>query len=265
MLLWWPCPWIPWHSTFGRASQELLLFQRTCHAHNESIRLEYNTAVEAYEFYLLMQSMLKAQIIAAVDHIVIKALEYPWFGFATVSTYQLLTHLITTCSKVLSVHCQKNLVHLAAPWDPSELLLTLWSRVKTCKAVAAAGNVPFRDTQVISIILNVLTNTVVFTSAVNLWQLKNESTWVWTEFIMHVTTHNKLCVNNLTTKTAGYHGSSHYHCATRHNGPGCHNHDQHGNRSKQQILQNSNLDDFHTMGGWLSSAEEIRDRHPSTC
>jgi hypothetical protein len=34
----------------------------THNAPNESIFLEYNTAVEAYETYLLMQSMLKAQI-----------------------------------------------------------------------------------------------------------------------------------------------------------------------------------------------------------
>jgi hypothetical protein len=179
----------------------------TRNAPNESIRLEYNAAVEAYETYLLMQSTLKAQIIAAVDHIVIEALEDPRFGFATVTAYQLLTHLITTYSKVSSVDCQNNLVHLAAPWDPSELLLTLWSRVKTCKAVAAAGKVPLRDTQVISIILNVLTNTGVFTTAVDLWQLKDESTWVWTDFVTHVTTHNKLRINKLTAKTAGYHGA----------------------------------------------------------
>ncbi len=181
------------------------------HAHNESIRLEYNAAVEAYETYLLMQSTLKAQIIAAVDHIVIEALEDPRFGFATVSAYELLTHLLTTYNKVSSIDCQNNLVHLAAPWDPSELILSLWSRVKTCKAIAAAGNVPLRDTQVISIILDVLTNTGVFTNAVELWQLKDESTWVWTEFVTHVTNHNKLRINKLTAKSAGYHGA---HTAT---------------------------------------------------
>ena len=98
-----------------------------------------------YKTYKGMDSVLKAQLIAAVHPDYIEILADPQLGYTNVTTYEILTHLWTTYGRITTADLTRNLVAIQAPWDTSRGIDSLFLQIQTCRTYATAGEDPISD------------------------------------------------------------------------------------------------------------------------
>jgi hypothetical protein len=159
-----------------------------------------------WELYVATSNALKRLVIAAIDPTFISSLEDSMFGFTNVTVFQILTHLETTYAIVDQDALKANLDSLSAPWDPTETMEPLWQRGTLARRIAAAGQVPITDAQILLAYRDILKNTGLFLLDIRDWDKLPANQKTLATFQAAFTAANTERLKNLTS---GQHFGTH--------------------------------------------------------
>lgn len=152
-----------------------------------------------WELFIAISSALKRQLLAAIDDIYISSLEDPLFGFTNTTVHAILTHLDTTYAIVDQDALKTNLDDLAAPWEPSETMEPLWQRGVLARQIAAVGQVPISDAQLLLTFRDILKSSGLFSLDLRDWDKLPAAQRTLANFQTTFTEANKERVKNLTS------------------------------------------------------------------
>ena len=172
------------------------------------INRQYDRALAAHTLYHTTTEELKKQILAAVEHRYLAALEDADFGFSDVSPCTMLNHLVTTHAQLLPDDIERNRNTLTEPWDIDTPIETLWDCITNAQRIANRANEPITDATAIRLTVTVLENTGVFDHALDKWRDKDPADQTMDNFKILFNAENKERMRKLTAKAAGYHGAN---------------------------------------------------------
>jgi hypothetical protein len=113
-------------------------------------------------------------LIVAIPSLYLTTLEDDDLGLALVTPKQILAHLITEFAAIKANDLEANLTAMKAPWDPSTDLELVFARAHKSRRFAASGGDPISDPAYIRILLEVFTESGLFTKALEDWQAKED-------------------------------------------------------------------------------------------
>jgi hypothetical protein len=121
-----------------------------------------------------LKEQLMKLLIVAIPSLYLTTLEDNDFGLALVTPKQILAHLVTEHAAIKADDLEANLTAMKAPWDPSTDLELVFARAHKCRRFAVSGGDPISDPAYIRILLEVFTESGVFTRALNDWQANKD-------------------------------------------------------------------------------------------
>lgn len=182
------------------ASAEVIATIERTHKINERVWERYNNVDQA----------LKQQLIGAVEPMYIQARAHRTFGFATVTTLELLDHLFAVYGKITARDLDANHERLRKAFDPSQAMEVLVDQVEDAVAFAKAAETPYTDPMVVSTAFTILQNTGVYPDAIREWKRKEANDRTWANFKLHfAAAHEEYRDSFDTAQSAGYHTANH--------------------------------------------------------
>lgn len=147
-----------------------------------AITSEWQQRSKDFTTYNAVETNLKRMLLEAVDDDYVSSLSDDLFGFANVTTFEILQHLETNYGALDSDALSANLERLNEPWEPAETMEPLWKRTREVQAVADAGNEPISDGQLLIAIRKVLKASGVFELDMRDWDNKPAAQRTWAAF-----------------------------------------------------------------------------------
>jgi hypothetical protein len=162
--------------------------------------------------YISVGKALRQQLLSAVDDIYVRSLRDRITGFANVSVWQMLTHLLTTYGRVTPNDLQLNDQRLRTPYSIDQPLESLIAQVEDAVAYAAAGGQDYTAAQIVNVAYSLLLATGQFEVACREWRLMAVANKTWPNWKIHfAAAYNDIRESAVTSKAAGFHGA---HAAT---------------------------------------------------
>jgi hypothetical protein len=126
-------------------ANHIALIQAT---HKEQLRLwnEYQTIDRA----------LKQQLTGAIDAKFIAAIRNRLTGYSTLTTRQIMEHLLTTYGRILPSESVHNNAHFRKEFDANKPIETLYEQIEDTMQLATNANVPYNENQVLANALNLV-------------------------------------------------------------------------------------------------------------
>jgi hypothetical protein len=115
----------------------------------------------------------------------LKALSDVNFGFAMVTTLQMMTHLTNTYGSMTSADCEANLTPMNAPWSPPTPIEPLFQQLEAGQRHAVLAAEPIADTQLTCIGLHLITKTGMLPDGCREWHLQAVANQTWAAFKSH--------------------------------------------------------------------------------
>jgi hypothetical protein len=168
----------------------------------------HNREVKEYNTFIDLAAKLKQQILDAVDHTYIDELSNPLTGFATVTTAQLLTHLMTRYCEIKRDDIKANKKKLAADWSPATTLEQLWIRARECQDFATTAGEPIPEGEVVGTLLDVIENTGVFATGCYEWRKRPINEHTLANFKEHFKYHYDERTRTLSAQAGGFHSAN---------------------------------------------------------
>jgi hypothetical protein len=122
-----------------------------------------------------LKEQLMKMLIVAIPSLYLTTLEDDDLGLALVTPKQILAHLVTEFAAIKADDLEANLAAMKAPWDPSTDLELVFARAHKCRRFAISGGDPISDPAYIRILLEVFTESGVFTRALEDWRAKDDT------------------------------------------------------------------------------------------
>ena len=174
-------------------------------AHIAATNAAYNTLVTEAKEYIHARNALRAMILEAVEPAYYDILRDTNFGYGKVTPLQFLEHFKATYGAVTTKDLRKNLKALGAAWNPDDPIDTLWTRVRECQDFAANTTEAISNNMAMLILLDTLEASGVMAPYINEWKRRDPMDQTYDAFKKHFTRANKVRVEDLTAKTAGFH------------------------------------------------------------
>jgi hypothetical protein len=162
------CPDIPSYAGEAGANEAMAGEREEWAALYKLQQAEYNNA------HGLKEQLMKL-LIMAIDGLYLTTLEDDILGLALATLKQILAHLLTEHAATKADDLDANLTAMKAPWDPSTDLELVFARAHKCRCFAASGGDSISDPAYIRILLEVFTESGVFTRALEDWQAKEDA------------------------------------------------------------------------------------------
>jgi hypothetical protein len=121
---------------------------------------EHNKNLQIWGEYNNVNAALKQQLIKTIDNIHIRALHDRHTGFASITTCQLIVHLLGTYGNITPANLAENDIRFKAAYDHSKPIETLYSQIEDAMDYAGAGNNAYTANQVVSNAYTLICNTV---------------------------------------------------------------------------------------------------------
>jgi hypothetical protein len=198
----------------------------------------YAAGLVQYTDYHTVEQQLKSMLLEAVPSTFIQLLEDQQFGFAMVTTRELLTHLDTNYGVVTTQDLANNLDAMGKPWEPNTPIEDLWTQISKARNYATTGDNAISDTTALIAATKNLQGTGLFTQAFEQWRGKPMANQTYTEFMKHF---NQANVNRLlttTTSEAGY-------LATNNNPKTQHNFTQNNSNKENEPRNTGSIIGYH--------------------
>jgi hypothetical protein len=93
-----------------------------------------------HHLFLAVKQACKRQLLITIHHIFIELLGDPTLDFATVTSVQLLQHLVATYGIIHPGKLNSNLLNLHHIWNPDNPIETVWTNIHNCCLLAITGN-----------------------------------------------------------------------------------------------------------------------------
>lgn len=159
-----------------------------------------------FETYRNTDLALKAQLIAAVPNMYIKAIEHNVYGFATVSTLAILTHLWANYGMIRPSDLDLNIQRLQTPWHPPTPIEDLFSQLDAGLKFASDNNDALNDQFAVRSGYNIISKTGLFETPCYHWRQRDLAQQTLAEFKTYFAKAN--VDRAVTTSQAGFHSAA---------------------------------------------------------
>jgi hypothetical protein len=141
--------------------------------------LLHREATQVYRTYDIVDQAIKKLIIKSFDDAYLNALSDAIVVYANCTSLQLLTHLLTYYDMIAPTELMQNYERLNTPYDPNQLIETLFQQIQDARAFAVAGGQPYGNAMIINVAYTLIFNTGLFSNACRVWQSRAiaEKTW----------------------------------------------------------------------------------------
>jgi hypothetical protein len=122
----------------------------------------HRDATQVYRTYHNVDQAIEKLIIEAFDDVYLNALSDKDVGYANCTSLQLLTHLLTYYAMIAPTELTQNYERLNKPYDPNQLIETLFQQIQDARAFAVAGGKPYGNALIINVAYTLIFNTGFF-------------------------------------------------------------------------------------------------------
>jgi hypothetical protein len=124
----------------------------------ETTRL-HREATQVYRTYHNVDQDIKKLIIKSFDDAYLNALSDEIVGYANCMSLQLLTRLLTYYAMIAPDALTQNCERLNTPYDPNQLIETLFQQIQDARAFVVAGGHPYGATMIDNVAYTLVFNT----------------------------------------------------------------------------------------------------------
>jgi hypothetical protein len=149
-------------------------------------------------------------LLEAIPSTFVQLLEDQQFGYAMVTTRELLTHLHTNYGVVTTQDLANNLDAMGKPWEPTTPIEDLWTQISKARKYVASGNNAISNTTALIAATKNLQGTGLFTQAFEQWRGNPMANRTYPEFMKHFNQANVNRLLKITTSEAGYLATSNH-------------------------------------------------------
>jgi hypothetical protein len=174
----------------------------------ETTRL-HREATHVYRTYHNVDQAIKKLIIEAFDDAYLNALLDEIVSYASCTSPQLLTHLLTYYAMIAPTELTQNYERLNTPYDPNQPIEMLFQKIQDARAFAVAGGQPYGNSMIINVTYTLIFNMGLFLDACQAWQSRAISGKTWAHFkIDFATAHREFRLTNQTAQQSGFHSAN---------------------------------------------------------
>ena len=173
----------------------------------EAIKLAYDRELKAHNYHTNAVEAARAQIIKAVPKQFLSVLATADMGLGDVLPLTMWTHLWNTYGTLTDDEAEANRQSLTAVINIDEPLETVWERIITVQQLAPA-TAPISDGTAITLTLQALEATGVFTIAIREWRLALHALQTMVNFRLHFDRANRERIRLLPAAAIGLQGAN---------------------------------------------------------
>lgn len=126
----------------GRMEPAVIIPAAATYAEAENLKAAHKVSLGNYELELVVNSLLKEQMLQAIDDAYLAELKHSRYGYATVTARDQYRHLYTHYRQLRPADLIANRESLSAPFDFSAGLEPLWERIAEAQFIAEQGQQP---------------------------------------------------------------------------------------------------------------------------
>ena len=169
----------------------------------ENIR-QYNQNLQDFNRFQQIKGDLKQMIIAAVDSPYYDILEDPDMGYGDVDPIDFMDHLIDAYGEISQDDIEANRSILSEPWDPTNEIEGLWTRIRKVQQFATRAGEEITDAAVMRLTLKMFEKENLYEFEVSAWHNMLTANQTIDAFRTHFKNASKAFNRKLTAKQAGY-------------------------------------------------------------
>jgi hypothetical protein len=174
----------------------------------ETTRL-HREVTQVYRTYHNVDQAIKKLLIEAFDDAYLNALSDDIVGYANCTSLQILTHLLTYCAMIAPTELTHNYERLNTPYDPNQLIETLFQQIQDARAFAVAGGQPYGAAIIVNVAYTLVLNTGLYPDACLAWQSRSIAAKTWAQFkIDFATAHQEFRLTNQTAQQSDFHSAN---------------------------------------------------------
>jgi hypothetical protein len=103
----------------------------------------------------------------------------------------------------------QNYERLNTPYDPNQLIETLFQQIQDARAFVVAGGQPYGAALIVNVAYTLVFNTWLFPDACRAWQSRAIAAITWAQFkIDFATAHREFRLTNQTDRQSGFHSAN---------------------------------------------------------
>jgi hypothetical protein len=167
----------------------------------------YQSSIKSVNIYKAVEASLKKQLIIAVPFTYIDELSDEEFGFANVTTLQILTHLDTTYGIVTPDDLETNLKHMTREWGTDQPIEDLWRQIRICRTFAASHD-PITELTAIRAAVTNLEKSNLFIDDVKQWRKRPDAEKTMANLKLDFNAADKERRRQLTSVDGGFAGAA---------------------------------------------------------
>jgi hypothetical protein len=129
-----------------------------------------------------LDQAIKNLIIEAFDDAYLDALSDEVVGYASCTSLDILTHLLTHYALILPTELTQNYERLNTLYDPNQPIKMLFRQIQDAQAFAVAGGQPYGAAMIINVAYTLVFNTVLYPDACHAWRSRALAAKTWAQF-----------------------------------------------------------------------------------
>jgi hypothetical protein len=118
----------------------------------------HREATQVYRTYHNVDQAIKKLILEAFDDAYLNALSDEVVGYATCTSLDLLTHLLTLYSMIAPTELTQNYERLNTPYDPNQPIEPLLQKIQDARAFAVAGGQQYGNAMIVNVAYTLVFN-----------------------------------------------------------------------------------------------------------
>ena len=156
-------------------------------------------------------------LLETIEDVYVRELRNQYTGYLSVSTRNILDHLLRRYSKITTANLDHNKKQMDDPYDPSDPIDTYFKRIDNAVQFASDGDIPFTQKQIMQTAYHAIFATGLYVDACKIWRNKpeHEKTWNALKTYFAQEYHELREQNRITAQQTGYHsaGNAEIHLA----------------------------------------------------
>jgi hypothetical protein len=169
----------------------------------------HRKATQVYLTYHNVDQAVRKLIIEDFDDAYLNALSDEVVGYVNCTSLAILTHLLTYYAMIAPTELTQNYERLNTPYDPNQLIKTLFQQIQDARAFAVAGGQPYGAAMIINVSYTLVFNTGLYPDACCAWQSRALAAKTWAQFKINFSTaHREFRLTNQTAQQSGFHSAN---------------------------------------------------------
>jgi hypothetical protein len=169
----------------------------------------HREATQVYRTCHNVDQDIKKLIIKSFDDTYLNALSEEIVGYASCTSLQLLTHLLTYYAMIAHTELTQNYERLNTPYDPNQPIEMLFQQIQDARAFAVAGGHPYGAAIIVNMAYTLVFNTGLFPDACRAWQSRAIAGKMWAQFKLDfANAHREFRHTNQTAQHSGFHSAN---------------------------------------------------------